>query len=159
MVAVRLLSTPVMLLACACAPPRVPPQPFVPAEWEPACLVDGTGLRRSSERTVEFRPAPDRATLFASHHWGEKEPLNGNLLLELPNAREGEAEVHGGPGAVYTESLQVGSSVWRLRGSVRWRDLGDGRTELALALVMKGTDHKVRGTLVARRVEHLSKCH
>lgn len=159
MVALRLPSFALMLLACACARPQTTPQPFVPAEWEPACLVDDTGLRRSSERTVEFRPAPGRATLSASHRRGEKEPLIGGLFLELPKAREGEAQVDGGPRAVYTESLQVGSSVWRLQGLVRWRDLGDGRTELALDLAMKGTGHKISGTLVARRVEHIRECH
>jgi hypothetical protein len=41
----------------------------------------------------------------------------GGLLLELPKAREGEAEIDGGPRAVDTESLQVGSSVWRLQGA------------------------------------------
>jgi len=159
MVAVRLPSIAVMLLACACARPQVPPQPFVPAEWELACLVGDTGLQRSSQRTVDYRPAPGRATLWASHRWGEIEPLIGGLFLELPKAPEGEAKVDGGPRAVYTESLQVGSTVWRLQGVVRWRDLGDHRTELALDLVMKGTDHKLGGTLVAHRVEHMRDCH
>ncbi|MCY1066332.1 hypothetical protein OV090_16250 [Nannocystis sp. RBIL2] len=158
MVAVRLPSAAVMLLACACARPQATPQPFVPAEWQQACLVDDTGLRRSSGRTLEFRPAPGRATLTASHRWGEVEPRIGELLIELPKAREGEAEVHGGSRAVYTESLQVGSAVWRLQGQVRWRDLEDGRAELALDLVMKGTDHKVSGTLVVRRVQHAREC-
>ncbi|MCY1012624.1 hypothetical protein OV079_45250 [Nannocystis pusilla] len=158
MVAVRLASTAVMLLACACARPQVTPQPFVPAEWQQACVVDDTSLHRSSGRTVEFRPAPGRATLTASHRWGEVEPRIGELLIELPKAREGEAEVHGGPGAVYMESLQAGSAVWRLQGQVRWRDLEDGRTELVLALVMQGTDYEVRGTLVARRVQHPREC-
>jgi hypothetical protein len=158
MVAVRLPSTAVILLACACARPQTTPQPFVPAEWQQACLVDDTSLHRSSGRTVGFRPAPGRATLTASHRWGEVEPRIGELLIELPKTREGEAEVHGGARAVYTESLQAGSAVWRLQGKVRWRDREDGRTELVLDLVMKGTDQKVSGTLVARRVQHAREC-
>ncbi|MDC0667174.1 hypothetical protein [Nannocystis radixulma] len=158
MAAVRLPSLAVMLLACACARPRATPQTFVPADWEPACLIDDTGLRGSSERRARLRPVPGRATLTASHQWGNKEPRIGNLRIELPKADQGAAEVNGGIGAVYTESLQVGSSIWRLKGPVRWRDLGDGRTELALDLVMKGTDHQVSGTLVAHRVKHSIEC-
>ncbi|WP_434422894.1 hypothetical protein [Nannocystis pusilla] len=158
MVAVRLPSTAVMLLACACARPQTTPQPFVPAQWQQACVVDDTSLHRSSGRTVEFRPAPGRATLTASHRWGELEPRIGELLIELPKAREGEAEVDGGPRAIYMESLQSGSAVWRLQGKVRWRDREDGRTEFVLDLVMKGTDYRVSGALVGRRVRHPREC-
>ena len=153
----RTLLLAVVGLAGACAHPTTTPQPFAPGGWR-ACLVDDVAVGPSSARPVDFHPKPGRAVMFASKHWGTIEPRIGELLLELPKAPEGSAEFSRGRKAIYMESLQVGSDIRYLRGTVRWRDLGDGRHEFVLDLTAESTNHRIVGTLVAKRVAYLRDC-